>query len=287
MWTADKLVYRGEDDFIRAYQGSELVWERPLSNNKIYYTSTDGNIVVPYASTHFGDAVIVSNTYSGGQGVIEFDRNLTYIGRFVFGDCSSLVSITIPDGVTNIDAGAFDDCTGLASIVIPSSVTSIGTAAFSGCSSLVSITIPDGITSISSQLFDHCSSLVSITIPDGVTEIGEDAFMYCTSLTSITIPDSVTRIDSGAFKYCTGLTSITIPNSVTEIRHSAFYRCSRLSEVIVNAVVPPNMTKNNQDIYDQFDYNASGRKIKVPAASLQAYKTATGWSTYAADIIAQ
>ena len=68
MWTADKLVYRGEDDFIKAYQGSELVWYR--DRNKIFYTSTDGSIITPYVGTGdeygFG-ANIVSNTYSDGK----------------------------------------------------------------------------------------------------------------------------------------------------------------------------------------------------------------------------
>lgn len=34
MWNADKIVYRNDDSFVRAYQGSELVWEKPSSNNK-------------------------------------------------------------------------------------------------------------------------------------------------------------------------------------------------------------------------------------------------------------
>lgn len=59
-------------------------------------------------------------------------------------------------------------------------------------------------------------------------------------------------------------------------------------EVIVNAVIPPNLyPEQNTGIYNQFENNAPGRKIKVPAKSLQAYKTAPGWSDYADDIIAQ
>jgi hypothetical protein len=50
---------------------------------------------------------------------------------------SSLISITIPDSVTNIECDAFDFCSNLKSITIPDSVTSIGKNAFWGCDSLV------------------------------------------------------------------------------------------------------------------------------------------------------
>ena len=223
MWNADKIVYRGEDDFIRAYQGGELVWEKPSSNNKIFYTSTDGQIVTPDIGTGeeskgFG-ANIVSNTYSGGRGVIVFDGPVTKIGYTAFG---------------------------------------------------------------------RCNTLQTIVIPDSVTSIGSYAFSYCTSLTTITIPDSVISIGQSAFYGCTSLTSITIPNSVRDIKYNAFKDCNQLSEVIVNAVTPPELyPEQYTGIYNQFENNAPGRKIKVPAESLQAYKTKIGWRDYADSIVAQ
>ena len=292
MWTADKLVYRGEDDFIRAYQGSELVWEKSSSNNKIFYTSTDGQIVTPDIGTGeeskgFG-ANIVSNTYSGGRGVIVFDGPVTKIGYTAFGRCNTLQTIVIPDSVTSIGSYAFSYCTSLTTITIPDSVTSIGMSAFFSCERLTSITIPDSVTSIGDSVFNNCSSLTSITIPDGITSIGQHTFYHCTSLTSITIPNSVKRIDIGVFERCTSLISITIPFSVRDIEYNAFKDCNQLSEVIVNAVTPPELyPEQYTGIYNQFENNAPGRKIKVPAESLQVYKTATGWSDYADDIIAQ
>ena len=246
MWNADKIVYRNDDSFVRAYQGSELVWERSISNNKIYYTSSDGQIVTPDIGTGeeskgFG-ANIVSNTYSEGRGVIVFDGPVTKIGK----------------------------------------------NAFSRCNTLQTIVIPDSVTSISSYAFSYCTSLTTITIPDSVTSIGQVAFHNCTSLTTITIPNSVKRIDIGVFGSCTSLISITIPFSVRGIKFDAFKDCNQLSEVIVNAVTPPELyPEQYTGIYNQFENNAPGRKIKVPAESLQAYKTKIGWRDYADDIIAQ
>ena len=292
MWNADKIVYRNDDSFVRAYQGSELVWEKSISNNKIYYTSSDGQIVTPDIGTGeeskgFG-ANIVSNTYSGGRGVIVFDGPVTKIGYTAFGRCNTLQTIVIPDSVTSIGSYAFSYCTSLTTITIPDSVTSIGDSAFFSCERLTSITIPDSVTSIGMSAFNNCSSLTSITIPDSITSIGQHTFYYCTSLTSITIPNSVKRIDIGVFERCTSLISITIPFSVRDIEYNAFKDCNQLSEVIVNAVTPPELyPEQYTGIYDQFENNAPGRKIKVPAESLQEYKTKIGWRDYADDIIAQ
>ena len=292
MWNADKIVYRNDDSFVRAYQGSELVWEKSSSNNKIFYTSTDGQIVTPDIGTGeeskgFG-ANIVSNTYSGGRGVIVFDGPVTKIGYTAFGRCNTLQTIVIPDSVTSIGSYAFSYCTSLTTITIPDSVTSIGMSAFFSCECLTSITIPDSVTSIGDATFENCSSLTTITIPDSITSIGQIAFYGCTSLTSITIPNSVKRIDIGVFERCTSLISITIPVSVRGINYNAFKDCNQLSEVIVNTVTPPELyPEQYTGIYNQFENNAPGRKIKVPAESLQVYKTKIGWSYYADDIIAQ
>ena len=157
------------------------------------------------------------------------------IGNNAFSGCSSLTSITIPDGVTSIGNSAFSGCSSLTSITIPDGVTSIGNSAFSGCSSLTSITIPDGVTSIGNYAFNGCSGLTSITIPDSVTSIESYAFSNCSGLTSITIPDSVTSIESGTFSGCSSLTSITIPYSVTSIGDGAFSSCHILTSINVES----------------------------------------------------
>ena len=99
------------------------------SGSKIYYTSTDGNVVTPYNTSAFG-ANIVSNTYENGQGVITFDGEVAVIGYQAFYDCDKLASITLPNSITTIAREAFDRCDYLTSINIPDGVTSIGDNAF-------------------------------------------------------------------------------------------------------------------------------------------------------------
>ena len=53
-----------------------------------------------------------------------------------------IVSVTIPNGVTRIEAYAFDKCESLASVMIPKSVSFIGRKAFADCPNLKRLAIP-------------------------------------------------------------------------------------------------------------------------------------------------
>ncbi len=223
-------------------------------NDMIYYTTTDGKQVA--ISTEGFGANFISNTYVNGQGIIQFDGNITSIpvkafnqcetltnvtipgsvisiGDYAFNNCRSLTDINIPDGVTSIERSIFYGCVNLTNVTMGKYVTSICEWAFYGCGSLVNITIPDCVTLIKDHAFDGCSSLISITIPDNVISIGTYAFYDCSNLTNVTIPNSVTSIGTGAFRDCSSLTSITIPDSITSIGDYTFYKCRNLASVTV------------------------------------------------------
>ncbi len=185
-----------------------------------YAVKADGTVEITGVTTS-ATAIEIPETVDGFK--------VTGIGDSAF-YCSSLKSITIPQGVTRIGDKAFY-CSSLESIIIPDSVTSIGNSAFDGCSSLKNIVIPDSVTSIGDYAFFWCSSLESIVIPDSVTSIGDSAFYWCSSLESIVIPDSVTSIGDCAFWCCSSLKSITIPDSVTSIGEGVFWNCPSLRVV--------------------------------------------------------
>ena len=167
-------------------------------------------------------------------------------------------------------------------------IQNIGVGTFYLCQSLTEITIPDSVTSIGVSAFYNCESLASITIPEGVTSIGYETFAGCTSLTEITIPDAVTSIGSSAFIGCESFTSIAIPESVTSIGFQAFYACSSLTSVYCKATTPPLAILIPEYLgvsgWQTFDDNAINRRIQVPSESVEAYKSADGWSEYADSI---
>ena len=175
------------------------------------------------------------NIWLDGQKIVSVavPEGITEVKAYTFYGFKDLIQVTIPAGVTAIGKDAFYGCSSLTSITIPESVTAIGDRAFLDCESLTSITIPEGVTAIGDRAFSGCSSLTSITIPESITAIGDSAFWGCSSLTGITIPESVTAIGDSAFWGCSSLTGITIPESVTAIGEDAFSGCRRLTDVSI------------------------------------------------------
>ena len=276
------------------------------ASNEIWYTSSDGDVVMPYNTNAFG-ANIISNEYNNGMGVITFDGDVTTIEECAFSFCYSLTSVTIPDSVTTIGSSAFHECTSLTSVNIGDSVTTIGDCAFFYCVSLTSVNIPESVTTIGNAAFAICKSLREFTgkyaadggrcliidntiiayaeasgttynIPDSVTTIGNDAFAYCDSLTSVNIGDSVTTIGYYAFYDCYSLTSVTIPDSVTNILYAAFSACYNLVKVCCQSTTPPSVE------YWAFGMNDE-LQIYVPGESVNDYQSAEGWNQYASCIV--
>ena len=118
-------------------------------------------------------------------------------------------AVTIPDGVTTINAGVFAS-KDITSVVMPSSVTSMGTGVFSGCTSLTSVSLSSSLNGIPEETFRECLSLGSVTIPDSATSIGSNAFYGCASLSSVSIPTSVSSISTDAFSGCGNLSNISV-----------------------------------------------------------------------------
>ena len=201
---------------------------------------------------------------------VKLPLNLTVVGDYVFDHCSSLKNIVIPDTFTKLGAGMFRNC-GLTSITIPASVTDISLNPFEGCSYAAVVSVNSNNTVYDSR--NNCNAII---------ETATNKLRCGFALTNI--PSSVTSIDRDAFRYITTLTSITIPSSVTSIGYYAFGECSNLTEVIVNNTIPPVLEGSGDTVFSD---NAQGRLIKVPAASLQDYLNAPGWSYYASSIVAQ
>ena len=211
----------------------------------------------------------------------------------------SLISVEIGECVTTIGQNAFNDSESLTSVTIPNNVTTIGRNAFLYCDSLpttnniryadtyvvkatdntlATYTLKSGTRFIGSSAFYGCTSLTSITIPNSVILISNGAFSGCTSLTSLTIPNSVTHIDASAFRSCTSLGSITIPESVVYIGSYAFYGCTGLESITCLATTPP--TLDGTSVFG----STNNCPIYVPSQSVNAYKAAEGWSSFASRI---
>ena len=199
--------------------------------NPVY--SASGNCLIETASK-----TLISGCKNS---VIPNDGSVTAIGGGAFGS-TGFESISIPEGITEIGAGAFARCENLRSITIPESVTIIGSSAFYGCTRLTSVTLPKGITEIALQMFYGCTSLKNVNIPEGVAKIGPYAFTNCSSLAGINIPASAAELGDSPFFGCVNLESITVAPGNTVYSASGNCLIETASKTLLlgckNSVIP-------------------------------------------------
>lgn len=155
--------------------------------------------------------------------------------------------------------------------------TSVPQQMFSFCTSLTSVIIPSVVTSLDFGAFQQCKYLTSVIIPNTVTSFGVAAFQGCSRLLNIEIPSGVTVIPTALFNNCSTFRSLTIPSGVTGVGGNAFDGCTRLLNIIFKSITPPTLENTNA-------FTGTTCPIYVPAESVEAYKAATNWSTYASRI---
>lgn len=248
--TINGLFYNGHT-IKRAYgcDGHLVFGDEPTpptpANQKMYMHFDDG-----------GDDAIVNCNSSDLITINEAVSALTDVGRSTY---NGVISVEIGDCVTEIEhnllawTAATQAVETLTSVTITDNVTTIGHSFCQGRTKLVDIEYPSGVTAIQDYCFSHCESLATFEIKEGVTTIGNEAFNECLSLYNIVIPSTVTSIGQGAF-HC-GNYSAAIDNNRT---------------VTCLATTPPTLGL----AAFSFDNGTATYPIYVPAASLQAYKTA-------------
>ena len=264
-------------------------------------------------------AVEPSLTEANIPSAVEFEGNrylVIKINGYAFADNTNLTAVTLPDGLVEIGNGAFSGCKNLESVTLPESLKTFGYNAFRSCKSLKTVKIPSGVTAISSSCFRECSSLESVTIPEGVMTIEDGAFQSC-NLNALALPESLEAIGSSAFNGNQSLKSVNIPAKVKTIEESAFYNCG-LTDLVIqegvqtidnyafnsnslqNLTLPSTITSigNNAFLFNSnlqsITCNAATPptlgdnafssgimpSIKVPLASIAAYKKAYGWKDF-------
>jgi len=165
--------------------------------------------------------------------------------------------LRIPDGVTEIGAGAFAQQASITGVVIPKSVVRIGEGAFMNCFNLKTVEFEAGsqLTFVGNAAFAFTLSLEKITLPYGVSTIGDSIFT-ASGITEAILPVTVTTIPMNAFAYASELKKVDAP-AITTIASSAF-QYSGLQEI----VLPETLT-------GIAGYAFAGTKIKtinIPAA---------------------
>ena len=211
---------------------------------------------------------VVEVTIDGTEYYFELQKNheakITHCEKYYQGghDCYS-GHVEIPDSITYKK--------------IVYCVVGIGQDAFYGCENLHWVRIPNTVTFIEERAFGDCENLTTVEIPNTVTSLPSYVFDGC-GFSSFDIPNSITSIGRQAFSFCKNLKSVIIPESILSLDGNAFHRCGKLSSVTCLAPTPPLFMNG---VFDGCPIQA----IKVPAESVDSYKSAEGWKNYA-DLIA-
>ena len=121
------------------------------SNSEIWYTSVDDNIIEEFNTNSVG-ANLVSNIYENGKGIAKYDGDVLgwHNGGSVGGPLHNnkmIKTIIFPDSVSKFSMATFMDCSNLISISIPAGLTNWARTTIGGYS----------------QTFSHCTSLTDIT----------------------------------------------------------------------------------------------------------------------------
>lgn len=180
-----------------------------------------------------------------------------------------ILSVHIPEGVEVIGRGAFFECSSIVTINLPNSIKKFS-GAFVDMKGLNRVKLPAS-KEISTTSFVGDTAIKDIFVPEGVERICLDAFVSCESLRNVSLPQTLKVIERGAFFNCKELEEIVIPSGVQEIGEYAFFYCSSLYTILCHATVPPRITTIiNSPVID----------IYVPDEAVEAYKKDFNWNYY-------
>lgn len=188
------------------------------------------SIMFPSSITYVGNSAFYQTPWLGSQ-----PDGPLYIGKVLYtyrGNMPENTALVVEDGTTCITDNAFSRCSTLVSIELPNSLTDIGEYAFYQCKGLKTVKIPDGVKSIARYAFSE-SGLTSVELPEGLESIGNSSFRSCTALESIVIPDRVTAIGKNTFRECSQLKSVTMPYYLQSVKTDAFRACNKLEAVFI------------------------------------------------------
>lgn len=224
---------------------------------------TDGN---GYLMKSEAEAVTsVGTVFKGNTEITSFDEFKYFTG---------VTKLGIQEWSSN--NAPFYACSSLESIVLPPSVKAINYIAFGSCSSLNNINL-DNVNTIYHSAFTNCANLdIDVIAPSLTGSLGAKAF-YGTGVRRVLNLGSITKINgdgwsAGTFQNCPNLEVVILPETLTSIGLMAL-GSSSITTCIVKNPSPATLAEQV--------FSGAIENIYVPDASVETYKGATNWATYA------
>lgn len=244
---------------------------------------------------------------------IIFPKTLNFIDKAAFYNCKNLEIIDLSQtSLTKITRETFVLNKKLAVVKLPISVKEIESQAFLVATSLKELMLPEGLLKIGNEAFRE-SGLVNLKLPNSICYMDQRAFFLSAELQRVETFGNVSvgggeieqcKMESSTFEHCPklvhfeiprgvkilgwntisgspSLESIVIPATVKEINFNAFGNAVFKTVTIEGSV--PATANTISGAWQAFPYNI--QSIIVPRGSVDIYKNAFGWNSYAKKII--
>ena len=156
---------------------------------------------------------------NGSLVTVKLPESMTEVGEDIFADCKTLRGVKLPEGVAHIEGAAFQGCNILEKLNFPAKLTSVGDNAFRSCLSLELDNLPNSLLYVGREAF--CDVPLKALKLDRKVEMGAGAFSY-TPITEIEMTTPCDSIREGTFRGCPNLTKITIGEGLKYIGYNAF-----------------------------------------------------------------
>lgn len=199
----------------------------------------------------------------------------------------NLDSLFIPESFSvkgrdyrTISVGGFANCKSLVYVSLPSTVENLERACFQGCSNIETLEIPPLVKNIPEAFIEMTTDYV---MSDGAVS---------SKLKRVTLGENLITIGNWAFSG-NSLQKIVIPENVKSIGTEALSSLRTLTDVYCLSTTPPSIhieyTDSNRTEIMDWSFQFIGphnpgldpsRTLYVPVGSLQAYQNAPGWCSF-------
>lgn len=264
-----------------------------------YDTSGDYEIIISSSSGDFQFGANILNQYAFSNTSyptviyrpyirkVAIGSNCSRLNRSCFELYAGLESMSIPTTLTSFDSNGngtiWQNCVSLKALVIPSGTTKITGYSINSCTNIKYISLPKTLTT-SCNLIDAVTNrmLRKLAYPSAATTPDRPAY-GCTSLTHFAAPGTYTTVKSNYLRDCPLVKRVTIPATVTSVQTFALYPCINMEEIHFLSTTPPSLA-GASNMFSTSDRLSIYVPYSADHSILNAYKTATNWSTFASYI---
>lgn len=224
------------------------------------------------------------------------------------GEATSIEGNYTIEWLNGVGLGVFSLCNSLEEVILPDTMKVLGSNSFAKCPVLVKINLPEGLTTINSNAFHESVNLVIDKFPESLTSIGGNNFYQNKNLPEvINLPNlqtlgaafmksNIKRVENlgkitttgtskiyyptsygaGPFSDCKELEFVEVPATVANIETGFVAGCTALKEIVLRNPTPATL--------GTAPFYSTTCPFFVPNESVEAYKSATGWSAFASRI---